>query len=376
MAETLSLREQKIARTVDREIAPVWHDRFARMILRHLPTSLEGVVLDVHSGTGRSTEALLERLPPAARVIGLEPSAANRALAKSRIRPEWKQRVYLKPGDITDVAGMADDAYELVVANLVLSEAHDLSEALRGLLRVTKPGGTLLATLPMYESWFEAERLLRDVMQDAGMQSAPARLRRMASRRPTGAEVAAVVRDLGVSRDHFVLEQDRFSLLFRSGREFLFSALVEHGPLRLWKAVIAREGNPQEIFFKFKEAIDTYFSDHVFTVSVTAGLLHVHVPTVGRGHADAAAATAGEYWRRYPTLDALWQDAELNPSAYAVDEDIDIDVDEAAEPSGSVPAADDELQPPPGPLSDEDHAMLALLDKPVPEEQGSPELPT
>jgi ubiquinone/menaquinone biosynthesis C-methylase UbiE len=137
VAQAQTLREEKVARMVDREIAPVWHDRFAQLIWRQLPQIAAGVALDVHAGSGRGTEELLERLGPDVRVLALEPSVAMRALAKSRMQPEWKQRVYLKEGDMTNVADMHDDAYDLVVANLVLSEAHDLTEAIAGLVRVT-----------------------------------------------------------------------------------------------------------------------------------------------------------------------------------------------------------------------------------------------
>lgn len=373
-----TLREQKIARTADREIAPVWHDRFARLIYRHLPALDAGVVLDVHSRSGRSTEALLEHFAPNVRVIGLEPSAANRALAKARVAPEWKKRVYLKPGDMTSIADMPDDAYELVVANLVLNEAHNLPAALRALLRVTKPGGTLLATLPMAGTWADAENLLRGVMVDNGLTQAEQRLRRMASFRPTGAAVSRVVRELGLGADDYVLEQERFSLLFGSGREFLFSPLVEHGPLRLWKAVIATEGNPQEVFFRLKEAIDTYHGDRPFQVNALAGLLLVRVPQEGSAGAHAAAETAGEYWRRYPTLDALWRNAEQNLNVAAEDDDIDIDLDESGVSPAPPPPEEETTQThrpiAAGDLSDEDHAMLALLDQQTVGDAASPEL--
>src|SRR5690606_14849300 len=106
-----------------------------------------------------------------------------------------------------------DDAYDLVVANLVLNEAHDLTEAVAGLVRVTKPGGTLLATLPLDGTWVEAEDLLQEVLRDAGLTEATNRVRRMASLRPTGADVAGVATSLGIPRDHVLVVQDRFSLL-------------------------------------------------------------------------------------------------------------------------------------------------------------------
>lgn len=108
-----SLRDRRVARVIDREIAPIWHDRFARLIVRNLPGSSDVIALDIHCGVGRTTAELLARLGPAARVLAIEPDDTLIEMAKTRMRPEWRNRVYLKPGNFDDVAGMADDSYNL-----------------------------------------------------------------------------------------------------------------------------------------------------------------------------------------------------------------------------------------------------------------------
>ena len=333
-----NLREQKLARTIDREVSPVWNERFARLLWRHLPPLDSGMVLDVHSGVGHTLEQLLTRLPAGVRVLGLEANEAMRALAKSKLQPEWKKRVYLKPEDVTAVADMNDGLYDLVVGNLVLSEAHDLAEAIEGLIRVTKPGGTLLATLQMRGTWTEAEDLLREVLRDEGLDAAQNRLRRMANLRPTGPDIASVLQSLGLSRQHFVVEQERFSLLFGSGREFLFSPLVEYGPLRLWKAVIATEGNPQQAFFRFKEAIDTYCSSNLFRVTAVAGAVVLQRPVAGE---DPATLPGTRFYSRFPTLDALWTRAEAGEMPEDGDGDIDIDFDDLGQSGLALSAVDE-----------------------------------
>ena len=366
MVAAANLREQKIARLVEREVGPVWNDRFAWMLWRHLPRLREGLVLDVHSGVGSTLEQLLTRLPQGVKVIGLEPQEAMRALAKSKISPEWKNRVYLKSEDASSVVEMADALYDLVVANLVLSEAHDLAEALDGLLRVTKPGGTVLATLPMYGTWTEAEDLLREVLRDEGLDKAQHRLRRMASLRPTGPALARVLDGMQLTPAHYIVEQERFTLLFGSGREFLFSPLVELGPLRLWKAVVSSEdGNPQQVFFRLKEAIDAYCGSGMFAVTAVAGAVMLQRPMGGE---DPRALPGARYWGGYPRLDALWSEAEagLMPAETPQsDIDVDLDLDESGtapvsfEPSLEVTAPRRTIQ-----RDAEDEAIRALLDRP------------
>ena len=288
---------------IDREIAPIWHDRFARLIVRNLPGSSDVIALDIHCGVGRTTAELLARLGPAARVLAIEPDDTLIEMAKTRMRPEWKNRVYLKPGNFDDVAAMADDSYNLVVANLVLGDTGDIGTALAEMVRVNRIGGRILATLPLAESWHEVEDIFAEVLRDAGLTAAVRRLERLRELRPTGAQLAEIVRRLGVAEDDFVIEQERFQMLFPSGREFLFAPVVEHGPLRLWKAVIGKDGSPQELFWRLKEAIDTYYTGHVLAVNVLAGLMNIHV---AKGTESPGPRLAARYWRHYPGLDALW----------------------------------------------------------------------
>jgi SAM-dependent methyltransferase len=274
-------------------------------------------------------------------VFALEPDAALRNLAKARMRPEWKGRVYLKDGALTDVAGMAAATYDLVLANLVLGDVHGFEESLRELLRVTKPGGHVMVTLPLAGTWLEVEDLFREVLRDAALKDAIRRLRHLERLRPSGHDVARAAAALGVGPQHFVLEQERSSLVFASGREFLFSPVIEHGPLRLWKAILGAHDKPQELFWKLKEAIDAYHADSVLSVTVVLGLLHIRVPEVGTGTGLGAVETAGEYWRRFPQLDALFGRAERGEA----DEDIDIDLDDDEGDAAAAPGIDDESEP-------------------------------
>ncbi|MCA9662710.1 MAG: class I SAM-dependent methyltransferase, partial [Myxococcales bacterium] len=115
-----SLRDRRVARVVDRDIAPIWHDRFARLILRNLPPGTGQFVLDLHSGPGRLTTELLTRLDDSSRVLAIEPDDTLIELAKTRVRPEWRNRVYFKGGSFEDVFGMGAASYDLTIANLVL----------------------------------------------------------------------------------------------------------------------------------------------------------------------------------------------------------------------------------------------------------------
>ena len=320
-----SVREQKLARVIDREVAPIWHDRFARMLLRELPSNSGTFALDIHSGPGHTTAELLQRLDESSRVVALGRDPWLMQVSKTRVKPEWKRRVYFKAGDMDDVTGMADDTYDLAIANLVLGEqVVDWQAALAELVRVTKPGGQVLATLPMYGTWAEVEDLFEELLRDEDMRREVVTLQKLRRRRPKPSQLVAGLRDIAVGEDDVVVEHERFELLFRSGREFLFAPVVEHGPLGLWKAIIGRAEKPQALFWRFKEAIDTYYAGRVLAVTVIAGLIRIRVPGP-----EVNGNFAAEYWNRYPSLARMWgtPGAEARSDDEDLDFDLDLDVD-------------------------------------------------
>jgi ubiquinone/menaquinone biosynthesis C-methylase UbiE len=336
-----SVREQKLARVIDREVAPIWHDRFARMLLRELPSDPELFTLDVHSGPGHTTAELLQRLDESSRIVALGRDPWLMQVAKTRVKPEWKRRVYFKAGDIDDVTGMNDATYDLTIANLVLGEqVVEWQPALAELARVTKPGGQVLVTLPLFGTWQEVEDLFEEMLRDEGMRKEVATLQQLRRRRPKPSQLVAGAREIGLSETDFVVEHERFELLFRSGREFLFAPVIEHGPLRLWKAILGRAEKPQALFWRFKEAIDTYYAGRVLSVTVVAGLVRLRVP-LPEG-ASAAPNFAAGYWARYPSLARMWGiGAGAGAATDASDEDFDLDID-----LDDAEAAIDGLQPP------------------------------
>jgi hypothetical protein len=72
---------------------------------------------------------------------------------------------------------------------------------------------------------------------------------------------------------HGGLEIEEFTLLFKSSREFFFAPVIEYGPLAEWKEIAGAGQEMQDVFWYIKEAIDAYFADGPFSVTVKAGCL-------------------------------------------------------------------------------------------------------
>ncbi|WP_420641483.1 class I SAM-dependent methyltransferase [Candidatus Leptofilum sp.] len=109
--------------------------------LRRIPNPL---VLDVATGTGRLPHFLLEAPTFNGRVVGLDASRKMLALANEKLRP-FGQRATLVQ-QVADKLPFANDQFDLVTCLEALEFFPSDTAALQEMVRVLKPGGTLLVT--------------------------------------------------------------------------------------------------------------------------------------------------------------------------------------------------------------------------------------
>jgi SAM-dependent methyltransferase len=117
-----------------------------------IPAGLEGAtVLDLGCGTGRDCYVVSKLVGPRGRVIGIDMTAAQLAIAL-RHRSWQAERfgmaesnVEFRLGDNADLAaaGIADASVDVVISNCVVNLAPDKGAVLREVFRVLKPGGEL-----------------------------------------------------------------------------------------------------------------------------------------------------------------------------------------------------------------------------------------
>lgn len=115
--------------------------------------------LDVGCGTGVLTEELARICPV---VVGVDPSENSVRLARKNKPPNLPVE-YI----VADVSTLAEsysgDAFDLIVANMVLMDVIDLNQFVTGVRKLLKDGGVFLATIthpffwPLYWGYFQEE---------------------------------------------------------------------------------------------------------------------------------------------------------------------------------------------------------------------------
>lgn len=115
-----------------------------------IPPALEGAtVLDLGSGSGRDCYVLSKLVGPRGRVIGVDMTDAQLAVARRHL--DWHAQrlghanVEFRTGYIEDLAaaGIADASVDLVISNCVLNLSPDKARCFAEILRVLRPGGEL-----------------------------------------------------------------------------------------------------------------------------------------------------------------------------------------------------------------------------------------
>jgi ubiquinone/menaquinone biosynthesis C-methylase UbiE len=264
-------QHDKLAELYDAQILPLWSQRFGKMMLRDLSLPPKAMVLDVGCGTGYPALEILRKMDDQGRIIAIDASSSMLDQARAKAGPLSGKRIYFRSESAVPKLSFADDVYDLVVCNAGLQEFEDPEAAIRDFARVTKPGGRVIVTMPLAGTFTEFYDIFREVLTKNDRQDAIDRLDAYLTRYPPIEQAQAWLEDAGL---HDVKSEfDQFTLLFKSGREFFFTPIIEYGPLSDWKTIAGKGKEMQDAFWNAKAAIDSYFKGSSFAVSVVAGCL-------------------------------------------------------------------------------------------------------
>lgn len=135
-----------------------WSRKVAPLFLAWVGAPPAARWIDIGCGTGVLTSAILAACEPK-RVLGVDSAAPFLEAAKERIRDP---RVAFVKGDALAIPE-GDGAFGMAVSGLVLNFVPDKDAAIREMIRVVRPGGTVALYVWDYAGHMQAMRCFFDV---------------------------------------------------------------------------------------------------------------------------------------------------------------------------------------------------------------------
>lgn len=268
--------EEKRARLYEEEIFPLIGQRLVERLSAGVPVPAQAHILQIRCGLGNATSDLLQRIDPSCRIVDLEASPVLVERARARIATEqFGSRALFRPQGQGPLP-FDPASFDLVLANVTLSDLARPEEFHADLFRVARPGAEVRVASLLRGTWLEFMDVYRDVLVRLGRDDALASLRGYAASFP---ESSAVARDLEQAGFSAVsVRREHWDLVFRSAREFFYAPVIELGPLSRWKQIAGKGAEVQDTFLAVKQAIDTYFAGQPFSVSIEAGVFTAQKP--------------------------------------------------------------------------------------------------
>lgn len=261
--------ENPIVRAHRDVVERLWTTPVIDLAAPEFPAPESSTVLAAEARCGAVVARWLESLPEDTRMMALESSGPMLDDARSRISEEQQQRIFFVEQRVNSLS-YADDVFDGASCFHGLISARQTREGLGELSRVVSAGATVVVCVPLRSSFGEFYDLMDEALRAAGLIDVLPRIQEMHDELMSASRLVDVAR--AQSLDDVEFSELRWEVAFGSGREYLYSPLIQETFFPHWMGAI-RSSERDEVLDYIAEAIDTYWSDRTLNSQVVAGLV-------------------------------------------------------------------------------------------------------
>jgi|HubBroStandDraft_5_1064220.scaffolds.fasta_scaffold96158_2 SAM-dependent methyltransferase len=247
-------------------VVPRYMALFGDLALEMLVDSDDAQVVHLHCRTGYPDRGIAMRLR-GAHLVGVDGSLAALELARTKAAtmPEMVSQ-YRFVADFP--TSLPSSAFSHALIMHALGMPDDRSAQLRECARLLAAHGQVIVTMPLRGSFQEIGDLLREYALKFDDGSIEQAVNQAELERPTIEGLGAELEQVGF--DFVELEQRPTTVRFHRGRDFFEDPIARLVILPELRLELGLEGRPEPLSY-VRDAIDTYWSDGNFELTVNVG---------------------------------------------------------------------------------------------------------
>jgi ubiquinone/menaquinone biosynthesis C-methylase UbiE len=239
------------------------------LLLKRFVEQERGTTLQLGCATPNLTDGLLRKISGMGKLVVIDSRLPLLDAVRFQMGGKYPGRVFFKSDLDWRRLPFDDEVFNTVISNLFWDETGDRKALLNELHRVLQPGGSLLLTLYLEDSFHEFYDLYSETITKFDLLHLTPAVQASQSRHPPEEQMLTALEDSGFSlcRANGVDTSVRFD----GSKAFVNSALYQALWLPAWSEIGSEE--TERILWHVREAMDRYFADRPFDVSVRVGVL-------------------------------------------------------------------------------------------------------
>jgi ubiquinone/menaquinone biosynthesis C-methylase UbiE len=239
------------------------------LLLKRFVEQERGTTLQLGCATPNLTDGLMKKISGVGKLVVIDSRLPLLDAVRFQMSGMYPGRVFFKSDLEWQRLPFDDEVFNTVISNLFWDETGDRAALLGELHRVLQPGGSLLLTLYLEDSFHEFYDLFSETITKFDLLHLAPAVQASQSRHPAEEEMLRALEESGFSlcRANGV----DTSVTFDGSKELVNSALYRAIWLPGWNEIGGEE--TERILWHVREAMDRYFADRPLSMSVRVGVL-------------------------------------------------------------------------------------------------------